>query len=41
MIESGDVPMDPGEANMKVQETLCRVRHLCAFGPLVTDIARI
>ena len=40
MIEGpGHVPMDQIEANMKVQETLCKGAPFCVLGPLVTDIA--
>lgn len=40
MIEGpGHVPMDQIEANMKVQETLCKGAPLYVLGPLVTDIA--
>lgn len=40
MIEGpGHVPMDQIEANMKVQETLCKGAPFYVLGPLVTDIA--
>ena len=40
MIEGpGQVPMDQIEANMKVQETLCKGAPFYVLGPLVTDIA--
>ena len=40
MIEGpGHVPMDQIEANMKIQETLCKGAPFYALGPLVTDIA--
>lgn len=39
MIEGpGHVPMDQIEANMKVQETLCKGAPFYVLGPLVTDI---
>ncbi len=40
MIEGpGHVPMDQIEANMKIQETLCKGAPFYVLGPLVTDIA--
>ena len=40
MIEGpGHVPMDQIEANMKVQQTLCKGAPFYVLGPLVTDIA--
>ena len=40
MIEGpGHVPMDQIEANMKVQDTLCKGAPFYVLGPLVTDIA--
>lgn len=40
MIEGpGHVPMDQIEANMKVQETMCKGAPFYVLGPLVTDIA--
>lgn len=40
MIEGpGHVPIDQIEANMKVQETLCKGAPFYVLGPLVTDIA--
>lgn len=40
MIEGpGHVPMDQIEANMNVQETLCKGAPFYVLGPLVTDIA--
>ena len=40
MIEgTGHVPMDQIEANMKIQETLCKGAPFYVLGPLVTDIA--
>lgn len=40
MIEGpGHVPMDQVEANMKVQQTLCKGAPFYVLGPLVTDIA--
>lgn len=40
MIEGpGHVPMDQIEANIKVQETLCKGAPFYVLGPLVTDIA--
>ena len=39
MIEGpGHVPMDQIEANMKIQETLCKGAPFYVLGPLVTDI---
>ena len=35
----GHVPMDQIEANMKVQQTLCKGAPFYVLGPLVTDIA--
>ena len=35
----GHVPMDQIEANMKIQETLCKGAPFYVLGPLVTDIA--
>lgn len=40
MIEGpGHVPMDQIEANLKIQETLCKGAPFYVLGPLVTDIA--
>ena len=40
MVEGpGHVPMDQIEANMKIQETLCKGAPFYVLGPLVTDIA--
>lgn len=40
MIEGpGHVPMDQIEANIKIQETLCKGAPFYVLGPLVTDIA--
>ena len=40
MVEGpGHVPMDQIEANMKIQETICKGAPFYVLGPLVTDIA--